>query len=212
MPELIPRITELCHLVTDPELCGVIMLRLLLLLCASIFLVQLIGGREDGPLRAGLANRSAEPASPPQVMAVTPQPVAEIRPPQTNANIAQPAALRILPAPPPPEPMAAVDQPAPDSALPFAQVAAEIAAQAAPQSASLQGAAMDTPADIRVVTARAVNVRGGPSTNFDVVGGLLQGDEVLVVEPASDGWARVRIEGDGIEGYVATRFLAESNR
>jgi SH3-like domain-containing protein len=61
------------------------------------------------------------------------------------------------------------------------------------------------------VSARAANVRQGPGTDFGVVGSLTQGEQVLVVEEDTpiDGWSRIRLEGDGIEGYIATRLLSE---
>jgi uncharacterized protein YgiM (DUF1202 family) len=63
---------------------------------------------------------------------------------------------------------------------------------------------------VRVVVGSSVNVREGPSTEAVVLGKLLRGEEVLVIRSEANGWARVRIEGDGIEGYVATRFLSEN--
>ena len=61
------------------------------------------------------------------------------------------------------------------------------------------------------VSARAANVRQGPGTDFGVVGSLTQGEQVLVVieDMPVDGWSRVRLEGDGVEGYIATRLLSE---
>ena len=63
--------------------------------------------------------------------------------------------------------------------------------------------------DIRTVDASALNVRSGPSTTDSVVGRLVQFEIVEVLEETGDGWARIRIEGDGIEGWVASRFLSE---
>jgi uncharacterized protein YgiM (DUF1202 family) len=59
------------------------------------------------------------------------------------------------------------------------------------------------------VTADAVNVRQGPSTTEAVIGRLTRNEGVSVVGPAADGWVQVRLEGDGIEGFVATRFLTD---
>lgn len=61
------------------------------------------------------------------------------------------------------------------------------------------------------VAASAANVRQGPGTTFGVVGSLTQGEQVLVVEEDApvEGWSRVRLEGDGLEGYIATRLLTE---
>jgi len=59
------------------------------------------------------------------------------------------------------------------------------------------------------ITARSANVRFGPSTSEAVIGQLSLGEQVMIViedNPVA-GWNLVRIEGDGGEGYVATRLL-----
>ncbi|MFN3292347.1 MAG: SH3 domain-containing protein [Gemmobacter sp.] len=61
---------------------------------------------------------------------------------------------------------------------------------------------------IRRVTASGANVRGGPSSGHDVVGRLARGEEVEVIEDGANGWLRIRIQGDGIEGWVSARLLA----
>lgn len=61
---------------------------------------------------------------------------------------------------------------------------------------------------IRRVTASGANVRGGPSTGHDVVGRLARGEEVEVIEAGANGWLRIRIQGDGLEGWVSARLLA----
>ncbi|MFN3936519.1 MAG: SH3 domain-containing protein [Gemmobacter sp.] len=63
--------------------------------------------------------------------------------------------------------------------------------------------------DERRVNTAAANVRAGPSTEFSVVGRVTRGEvvEVVAVDPA--GWARIRSEGDGIEGWVAMRLLTD---
>lgn len=76
----------------------------------------------------------------------------------------------------------------------------------APPAASAEIAVQ---ADIRYVTGRAVNVRGGPSTRTEVVGKLQRGDAVTVAFVDDTGWARIRVEGDGVDGYMALSFLSE---
>ncbi|SHI56037.1 SH3 domain-containing protein [Wenxinia saemankumensis] len=56
------------------------------------------------------------------------------------------------------------------------------------------------------VDANRLNVRSGPSTGNGVVDQVSRGMEVAVVETV-DGWSLIRIEGDGVEGWVADRFL-----
>ncbi len=63
-------------------------------------------------------------------------------------------------------------------------------------------------AQIRRVQVAGANVRGGPSTGYEVIGRVTQGEEVEVVEEGGNGWVRIRIQGDGIDGWVAERLLA----
>lgn len=60
---------------------------------------------------------------------------------------------------------------------------------------------------IRRVTANSVNVRGGPSTQNPVVGRLTRGEEVEVLATDPSGWVQVRLQGDGVEGWVSGRLL-----
>lgn len=59
---------------------------------------------------------------------------------------------------------------------------------------------------LRIKATRA-NVRGGPSTNYDVVGRLAAGEEVEVIEDSGTGWMLIRLEGDGVEGWIAASLL-----
>lgn len=125
-----------------------------------------------------------------------------------------------LMAQPEPQPMAQVVQaPATETAAPVvaasfvpetpvmvqpAVVATPVApAVAAPEPASL--------GEVMRVAGPRVNVREGPGKDHAVVGRLTKGEEVtvLVRGEGEDGWSLIRIEGDGIEGYVATRLLSE---
>jgi uncharacterized protein YgiM (DUF1202 family) len=66
-------------------------------------------------------------------------------------------------------------------------------------------------ASVWVVTANSLNVRSGPSTANPVVDRISRGEEVLVVSDARASWVKIRIEGDGIEGWVARKLLAPAN-
>ncbi|MEO6299198.1 MAG: SH3 domain-containing protein [Paracoccaceae bacterium] len=59
------------------------------------------------------------------------------------------------------------------------------------------------------VAASGANVRQGAGTDFPVLDSLTGGEQVLVVDDTqpTQGWSKVRLEGDGVEGYVATRLL-----
>ncbi|MGL6209147.1 MAG: SH3 domain-containing protein [Paracoccaceae bacterium] len=154
------------------------MIRLTALLCAGIFMVLLIVGQDNGQVRQGLM---AIPAEATEIVLSTHSADKIVAEPETVATQAV-----FVPAQP-----VMVTQPTPE---PVAVVEPEPAA----------------PAEIwAYVDARSVNVRAGPSTDDAVIGRLENGEAVLVVaeDVGVDGWVLVRIEGDGIEGFVAQRFL-----
>lgn len=65
--------------------------------------------------------------------------------------------------------------------------------------------------DYREVTGSAVNLRGGPSTSYDVLTQLLRGEEVEVLDDTGDGWVKLRaVDGDDI-GWMSDSFLTASN-
>jgi uncharacterized protein YgiM (DUF1202 family) len=98
-----------------------------------------------------------------------------------------------------------------------AAAVAPVAEAAAPAPAPAQDAVFslaDTPAAaegaaLRWVSANAINVREGPGTGHGIAGRLTRGEAVTVVADAGDGWVRIRIEGDGLEGFVASRLLTD---
>lgn len=74
-------------------------------------------------------------------------------------------------------------------------------------------AAAVTQADIPVlyVTGNRVNVRGGPSTSDPVLGSVEFAEAVQVLTDPTEPWVLIRIEGDGVEGYMSSKFLTESD-
>lgn len=60
--------------------------------------------------------------------------------------------------------------------------------------------------DIRTVSGNRVNVRGGPGTDFGIVGRLVRGDAVKIIQDDGNGW--VRFEGiNGDKGGWMADFL-----
>ncbi len=57
------------------------------------------------------------------------------------------------------------------------------------------------------VSASSVNVRSAPNTDAEVLGKLGSGEAALMVAAIDGQWARIVIQGDGLEGYVALRYL-----
>ena len=209
------------------------MLRLTFLLCSGLFLVMLLGGRDFGQLRPGLAQAVADAKNFPTTAAV---PMVETAALVDNIALAPAVAAPVVVAPvmveavpvsvqvaapvqvervvviPPADqvvqarsvPAEIEPEPAAENTVftlsDYADPAPEEVAQTVPDQAS-EG-------EVWYVAGNSLNVRSGPSTNTDVVGKLTRGEATLVVWREGDDWARIRIEGDGIEGYVAMRFLS----
>ena len=63
--------------------------------------------------------------------------------------------------------------------------------------------------DVRAVSARSVNVRGGPGTNYSVVNRLTRGAEVEVLQDPGNGWVKLRPLNGGTIGWMADYLLSE---
>jgi uncharacterized protein YgiM (DUF1202 family) len=174
------------------------MLRLTFLLCAAMFLTLLVGGRDYGQLRPGLAaaqNAALEEQERSTALAladVAPQPVADLVVaafvPETDETVVQPPLAMPLVNP---------------NAL------AEAVAVAVAETPVEPAAELVSP-EVWYVTGTTVNVRSGPGKQFDVLEKLVQGDTATLVFSDDTGWAKIRIEGDGVEGFVSTDFLSQT--
>lgn len=163
------------------------MFKLTFFLCAGLFTAMYFGGADHGQLRFGLVEK-------PRVMAApaTEAPVVVVDVPEV---VAAPAVVPVTEAAFVPEAPLMVTQAVAET--PTAPVSAEPAAS--------------EPGVLMVVNTKSANVRSGPGKDYDVVGRLMRGESVLVVAQGEgvDGWSLIRIEGDGVEGYIATRLLTE---
>ncbi|TGD44844.1 SH3 domain-containing protein [Pseudotabrizicola sediminis] len=168
------------------------MIRMLLLLCAGLFLTLQIGGQDKGQMRFGLTEAARTPAR--VVVPVADETMAMDAP--SGAAFAAPVAS------------APQTVPAPEEAMVLASFGAAqpIMRQAAP----VTGAETAPDGAVWYVTGRSVNVRIGPSTRDDVLGRLTRGEAVTVVAVEDNGWARVRLEGDGVDGFMSMSFLSDS--
>lgn len=63
--------------------------------------------------------------------------------------------------------------------------------------------------DIRQIRASRVNMRQGPGTIYPVIGRLLAGDEVLVVEDSGTGWLQLRTQNGQKIGWVAASLVSK---
>ena len=192
------------------------MLRLTFLLCCGLFLVMLLGGRDFGQLRPGLALAAAGVQAVPVTAAVpvvetvalasdaVAAPVVVPKPAVVAAPVVVADAAPVTAAPITAAPVTA----APVTAAPVQDNAVFTLSNYAEPAAELAAPEQAVTGEIWYVAGNSLNVRAGPSTDDAVVGKLSRGEAMLVVAREGDEWAQIRIEGDGIEGYVATRFLS----
>jgi hypothetical protein len=178
------------------------MFKLTALLCAAMFGVFLIAGEDRGQLRPGLANAArvaaetpapvAEPA--PVVVAAAPadpQPAADVAPVQTPVTV-EPVTT--------PETETAIE----DTVFSLANYGDN------PPADQTATAASDNVGNVGYVDAEEVNVRQGPGTDNPVLTRLNRGEAVTIVATDANGWARIRIEGDGIEGFMSMDYLSST--
>ncbi|WP_322324439.1 SH3 domain-containing protein [Cypionkella sp.] len=163
------------------------MFKMTFFLCAGLFTAMYIGGADRGQQRFGLIEKSPVVAAP-----VVEAPVIVADMPEATFT---PAAIPV-------SEVAFV----PDAPLMITPAVAE----AAPVPAVAEPVAFEQGL-IMVVNTKSANLRSGPGTDYAVVGRLTQGEAVLVIaqDEGRDGWSLIRIEGDGEEGYIATRLLIE---
>ena len=78
---------------------------------------------------------------------------------------------------------------------------------AQPQPATPVDRPDSTAAPLRTITAEAANVRDGADRSASVIGRVERGEVVQMVGQTGD-WVQIRIEGDGIEGFVHRRLIS----
>ena len=208
------------------------MVKYLLLLCLlMVATLYTLGGRSDAPLRDGLAGKLPPLVyQSPEKIVARPADLAAVR--QEPA----PSLTKAAPAPARAAPVARVQpEPAGSSVIsaafatanaepeagsdPLAEqsltLALPLVDAAAPGPLPASDPAAEPPADVgaaptlQYVVANTVNVRTGPSADTASLTKLSRGEAVLVLPSDTPGWSMIRIEGDGLEGYIATRFLGD---
>ena len=203
------------------------MIRLVFLLCAGLYLTALLFGSDHGQKRYGLmlADSQPKPDDLTETVArntvfIPAQPV--MRPVADLINSgpinAAPnnAATADLPVAPTAVLNASLDT-APDTTAanttPRYLTAADVTTSGTFPDATAALPAPDIPNGILyTVNANQANVRDGPGRSFAVTDTVTHGEEVLVLYEAQpiEGWSLIRIEGDGVEGYVSTKLLSRS--
>jgi uncharacterized protein YgiM (DUF1202 family) len=193
------------------------MLRLSLLLCAVMLAALFIAGEDRGQMRPGLAKATAEGT----LVVVEAEPEPQEPTPMVVVEAVAEAPVEIAEATPAPaepvatpyvEPIREVVQVVEEPIFTLSAVGNELvpgeAEAAFPVPDATEAVATGADGAVWYVTADSVNVRAEPSTEAEILGKLGTGEATLMVAAINDEWARIRIEGDGMEGYVAIRYLA----
>lgn len=106
----------------------------------------------------------------------------------------------------------------PDDGADNVEIIPSLIENAAPEGAEIVDATNDSrveqtslaaTADIRVVNGSRVNVRNGPGTTYGIVGTLVKGDRVEVLDDTGTGWVRMRSENGDAMGWMADFLLTE---
>ena len=189
------------------------MLRLTLLLAATMFAVLMTLGEDRGQQRPGLARATVEPS----------ETVIEVAPAPVIAAAEEPAAPVPEPEPAPePDPriVAEPENQTPEQPREVVQVLEDPVFSLSSLGNELVPGESDAPRSepagpaeseegaVWYVTADSVNVRAEPSTQAEILGRLGSGEAALLVAEVDGDWARIIIQGDGLEGYVARRYLS----
>lgn len=188
------------------------MFRLTLILLAGLAAAMAIGGRDLSPdemAELGVAPRAEVHR------AATELPRPAVPPPAAAPRVAAAPAgddLTLAASPaapePQPEPAAAADAVMQAVELAMGGDAAE-AGEAETPTVDEEIAAALTDAQVRYVNAERVNVRQGPSTDYGVVDQVVYGEATEILSDPSQEWVKIRIQGDGVEGWIASRFLQD---
>lgn len=96
------------------------------------------------------------------------------------------------------------------SLIPTAQPEETVEPEIELASLEVANDASPAPVDLRKVTGNRVNVRQGPGTNYGIVGKLVRGDEVEVLDDTGTGWVRFRSVTGDTKGWLADFLLSDS--
>ncbi|MFM7333558.1 MAG: SH3 domain-containing protein [Tabrizicola sp.] len=187
-----------------------------------MFAALMIAGEDRGQLRPGLADAAArkaiegrdsvQPAAEAEtVTIVAAEPVAKpsVAAPVATPVVAAAEAAAVARAEPEPyvEPVRELVTEVEEPIFSLSSVGND-AAPAAPTPQATAEVADGGAGTIWYVVADSVNVRSEPSTEAEVLGKLGSGEAALLVQAVDDEWARIVIQGDGVEGFVAMRYLS----
>ena len=193
------------------------MLRLLILFGIAFYIVMIVFGEDRGQLRAGLrdAPMATVPPAPPVVLADS----AEAQPAAPSVAVPD-QAQHILPLPQDSadaqnSPMPSAVELAEQALLQTASIPIEIATEAVTETVTeavtgtVTGTDLPATATLRWVAVDSANVRAQPGRDGAIAGRIERNDVVQVLWMEDNGWARIRMEGDGADGFVFGDLLTD---
>ncbi|MGY9049063.1 hypothetical protein P775_05265 [Puniceibacterium antarcticum] len=89
---------------------------------------------------------------------------------------------------------------------------AKVTTSASPQAVAPQAVARQTAPDMRKVDGDRVNLRAGPGTGHAVLGSLVRGAPVEVLQDGGNGWVKLRAVDSGRVGWMAASLVTASAR
>jgi hypothetical protein len=188
------------------------MLRLTVVLCGVMFAFMALVPEPEGrifgnPLVFDSAEFTSAVVSAPLAVAPEPVAVAVSAPvavaPESRSYVAPAVQADVL---------ATADVPGDDrlTAIVLAAVIADSRPAPRPVQTTPEPVVVEPARIVWFVTGSRVNVRQGPSTEFGIMGQVVYGEAAEIVSDPNQEWVKIRIEGDGVEGYIAKRFMSET--
>lgn len=171
------------------------MIRLTLALLATMFVTFVIAGADRGQLRYGLMTTGNPPVA---AQTVSPESVVTASSPAAEVPAPEPESVEVVYVPA--RTLIVTPEPASEPAAQSATATPVTPTLAEPEKL------------VRFVAVNTANVREGPSKDFAVIEKLARGEAVSVVSATEgpEGWTLIRIEGDGLEGYVSNALLSDT--
>jgi uncharacterized protein YgiM (DUF1202 family) len=168
------------------------MIRLVLALLATLFVTFMIAGADRGQVRYGLMATGSTPV------------VADTISPESISSSTQDVPVEDV--------VDAVYVPV-ETLIDIAETPSDEPTEVLAEAPVAEEPAPIVDADklLLFVSVETANVREGPGKDFNVVDKLTRGEAVTVVSASEDpdGWTLIRIEGDGLEGYISTPLLSD---
>lgn len=192
------------------------MLKWLLGLGLFMYAFLMIAGTDNGQQRAGLRDVPQDQTPIVSVSAPVPEEQALVTAATDLVPMLPAPPIRVVPPKPETTPLLQAEAPAvPDSPAAQDALVQTLLDQSdatlpmtfapSPEEQPTEGAIL------RWVAVERANVRADASKTAQVTARIEQGEAVSVLWTDPSGWARVRIEGDGIDGYVHESLLTDLN-